>query len=138
MTINNVSGDEIIWQKNVIVKRRMLYCYPAPGVPIVDRLLTCSSYEKVGRIYCLAGVAAHVNGMVESAKGAKIIVALDGCQVACAKKAVEHAGLTVTDWICIIEQGISNNRGQLMDEEEIELIARKTRELLTKPPAYGV
>ena len=37
--------------------------------------------------------------MVESARGAKRIVALDGCQVACARKAIEHAGLKVTDWI---------------------------------------
>ena len=51
----------------------------------------------VGRIYCLAGIGAHIGGMVESAKGAKRIVALDGCQVACAKKTVEHAGLIVTD-----------------------------------------
>jgi uncharacterized metal-binding protein len=94
--------------------------------------------EKVGRIYSLAGIAAHVDGMVESARGAKRIVAMDGCPVACAKKAVEHAGLTVTDWICVTEQGISNNRGFLMDEEEIEMIAQKTRELLAKPPTYGV
>jgi len=55
--------------------------------------------EKVGRMYSLAGIAAHVDGMVESARGAKRIVAMDGCPVACAKKAVEHAGLTVSDWI---------------------------------------
>jgi uncharacterized metal-binding protein len=94
--------------------------------------------EKVGRIYCLAGIAAHVNGMVESARGAKRIVAMDGCQVACAKKAVEHAGVAVTDWICVTEQGISKNHNLLLDEEEVELITRKTRELLSKPPAYGV
>ena len=65
--------------------------------------------EGVGHIYCLAGIAAHIDGMVESAKGAKRIVALDGCQVACAKKAIEHAGLKVTDWICVTEEGIAKN-----------------------------
>ena len=47
--------------------------------------------EGGGNIYCLAGVSAHIEGMVESAKGAKRIMALDGCQVACAKHAIEHA-----------------------------------------------
>ena len=94
--------------------------------------------EKVGRIYCLAGIAAHVSGMVESARGVKRIVELDGCQVACAKKAVEHAGLKVTDWICVTEQGISKNHNLLLDEEEVELITKKTRELLARSPAYGV
>jgi uncharacterized metal-binding protein len=37
--------------------------------------------EGVGHIYCLAGIAAHIDGMVESARGAKRLVALDGCQV---------------------------------------------------------
>ena len=86
----------------------------------------------VGHIYCLAGIGAHIDGMVESARGAKRIVALDGCQVACAKKTIEHAGLTVTDWICVTEEGISKSHRLMMDEEEIELITQRTKELLTR------
>jgi len=89
--------------------------------------------EKVGHIYCLAGIAAHIGGMVESAKGAKRIVAIDGCQVACAKKAIEHAGLTVTDWICVTNEGISKNHEFMMDLEEIDLIEQRTKESLAKP-----
>ena len=88
----------------------------------------------VGHIYCLAGIGAHIDGMVESARGAKRIVALDGCQVACARKTIEHAGLTVTDWICVTEEGISKSHRLLMDEEEIELITQRTKELLASPP----
>jgi len=87
----------------------------------------------VGHIYCLTGIGAHIDSMVESAKNAKRIVALDGCHVACAKKTIEHAGLTVTDWICITEEGINKSHRLLMDEEEIELITQRTRELLAKP-----
>ena len=87
----------------------------------------------VGRIYCLAGIGAHIDGMAKSAKGAKRIVALDGCQVACAKKSIEHAGLTVTDWICVTEEGISKNHNLLLDQEEIELVTQRAKELLTKP-----
>ncbi|MBC8477671.1 MAG: putative zinc-binding protein [Dehalococcoidia bacterium] len=88
--------------------------------------------EGVGRIYCLAGIAAHIEGMVESAKGAKRIVALDGCQVACAKKAIGHAGLTVTDWICVTEEGVAKNHEFKLVSEDIELIASRTRESLAK------
>ena len=91
----------------------------------------------VGHIYCLAGIGAHIDGMVESARGAKRIVALDGCQVACAKKTIEHAGLTVTDWICVTEEGISKSHRLLMDEEEIELITQRTKELLARPINAG-
>ncbi len=84
----------------------------------------------VGRIYCLAGIGAHIDGMVESAKSAKRIVALDGCQVACAKKTIEHAGLTVTDWICVTEEGVVKNHQFKLAPEEIDLITRKTKDLL--------
>jgi len=89
--------------------------------------------EGIGRIYCLAGIGAHVDGMVESARGAKRIVALDGCQVACAKKTIEHAGLTLTDWICVTQEGINKSHEFIMDFEEIELIAQRTKESLAKP-----
>jgi len=71
--------------------------------------------------------------MVESARGAKRLVALDGCQVACAKKAIEHAGLKVTDWICVTEEGVAKNHQFKLAPEEIELIVRKTKESLTRP-----
>jgi uncharacterized metal-binding protein len=47
----------------------------------------------LGRLYCLAGIGGHIAGMVESAKSAERIVAIDGCDTACARKTIEHAGL---------------------------------------------
>jgi len=87
----------------------------------------------VGHIYCLAGIAAHIDGIVESARGARRLVALDGCQVACAKKAIEHAGLKVTDWICVTDEGISKSHNLLLEQADIEFITQRTRELLSKP-----
>ncbi len=87
----------------------------------------------IGRIYCLAGIGAHIGGMVESAKGARRLVALDGCPVACAKKTIEHAGLKVTDWICVTEEGIDKNHKFRISQDEIDLIARRTRESLARP-----
>jgi uncharacterized metal-binding protein len=91
--------------------------------------------EKVGHIYCLAGISAHIDGMVESAKTAKRIVAIDGCQVACAKKAIEHAGLMVTDWICVTNEGISKNHEFMLDEEENDLIEQRIKESLSRSVA---
>jgi len=93
--------------------------------------------EGVGRIYCLAGIGAHVDGMVESARSARRIVALDGCQVACAKKTIEHADIKVTDWICVTEEGVEKNHQFKLASEEIDLIARRIRESLAKPLGIG-
>ena len=87
----------------------------------------------VGRVYCLVGISAHIAGMVESARSAKRIVALDGCQAACAKKAIEHAGLPVTDWVCVTGEGIAKNHQFKLAPDEIDLISRRTRESLARP-----
>ena len=87
----------------------------------------------IGRIYCLAGIGAHINGTVESARGEKRIVALDGCNVACAKKTIEHAGLPVTDWICMTKEGIEKNHQFRIAPDEIDLITQSTRKSLAKP-----
>ena len=89
--------------------------------------------EGIGHIYCLAGIAAHIDGMVESAKGAKRLVALDGCQVACAKKTIEHAGLKVTDWICVTEEGIEKNHQFKLAPADIDLIVQEIKESLARP-----
>jgi uncharacterized metal-binding protein len=89
----------------------------------------------VGKIYCLAGIAAHISGMVESARSAKRLVAIDGCQVACAKKTIEHAGLKATDWICLTDEGITKSHSFALEESDIEKITQKIKESLTKPPA---
>ena len=88
--------------------------------------------EGIGKIYCLAGIGAHIKGMVESAKSAKRIVALDGCDVACAKKTIEHAGLLVTDWVCVTDEGIAKNHQFKIAAKETNLIIRRTKESLTK------
>ena len=92
----------------------------------------------VGRIYCLAGIGAHDSVMIDTTKAAKRVVAIDGCSTACAKRTLEHAELTVTDWICVTEEGISKSHRLLMDEEEIEFITQRTRESLAKPIQTGM
>jgi len=69
---------------------------------------------------------------VESAKSAKRIVALDGCDVACAKKTIEHAGLLVTDWVCVTDEGIAKNHQFKIAAKETNLIIRRTKESLAK------
>jgi uncharacterized metal-binding protein len=88
--------------------------------------------EGAGNMYCLAGIGSHHEGMIESAKSADRIVVLDGCPTACAKKTTEHAGINVTDWICVTKMGITKADNYDIKPQEIELVMQKTRELLGK------
>jgi len=57
---------------------------------VARRMARCGQ----AKMFCLAGVGAHVPGMIESTKAAKKLIAIDGCQVLCSKKILEHAGFS--------------------------------------------
>lgn len=92
----------------------------------------------VGKMYCLAGIGAHESVMLDTARAARRVVAIDGCSVACAKKTIEHAGIPVTDWICVTEEGIAKTHEFKLNAADIELIAQRTKELLSRPSATKI
>jgi uncharacterized metal-binding protein len=63
----------------------------------------------IGRFFCLAGIGSHISGMIESTKAGKMLVAIDGCSVACAKKTLEHAGFNIDEYVQVTEMGIEKN-----------------------------
>ena len=46
------------------------------------------------KMFCLAGIGANIPGIIESAKAANKLIAIDGCPVACSKKILEQARFT--------------------------------------------
>jgi len=88
--------------------------------------------QGIGTIYCLAGIGAHDSVMIDTGKAAKRVVAFDGCSVACAKRTLEHAGITVTDWVCITDEGVAKSHEFKLAPADIDLIVRRTKESLTR------
>ena len=73
---------------------------------IANQAAVTLAQEGVGRMFCLAGIGGHIPGMIESTKAGKMIVALDGCPVACAKKTLEHAGFRIDEYLQVTEMGL--------------------------------
>lgn len=90
--------------------------------------------EGVGKMYCLAGLGAHISGMIESAKSADRILVIDGCQIACGRKTVENAGLVVTDWLCITDLGIDKMHHFNITTQEVMAVSRRAKEMLSVAP----
>jgi uncharacterized metal-binding protein len=63
-----------------------------------------------GEIFCLAGLAAHLPEMIETAGQAERICVIDGCSLHCARKTVEHARLRVTDHVDLSAEDLSKSR----------------------------
>ena len=73
------------------------------------------SKEGFGKMTCLASIGAHLSGFVESAKGADLNITIDGCPVACAKKGLEHIGVTPKSHI-LSEMGYAKGKTPPSDE----------------------
>ncbi|MDD5195267.1 MAG: putative zinc-binding protein [Candidatus Omnitrophica bacterium] len=75
------------------------------------------------RMICLSGVGAHIPGMIASTKSANKIIAIDGCQVLCSKKILEHAGFNPISFN-LRELGFEKGKTQV-NKENIEKAASK-------------
>ena len=80
--------------------------------------------DGTGRFFCLAGIGGHVSGMIESTKAGKVIVAIDGCPVACAKKTLEHAGFNIDEYVEITSMGIEKNHDLNPLLSDVEKVAQ--------------
>lgn len=75
------------------------------------------------KMFCLAGIGAHIPGVIESTKAASKIIAIDGCPVACSKKTLEQAGFKVMAFN-LKDMGFEKNKTKV-NEESIEKVASK-------------
>lgn len=74
--------------------------------------------EEQGKMFCLAGIGGHVNNIIEKAKASDTVIAIDGCGVKCALKALEEADVPIKHHIILTELGVEKN-GNLLTEPEL-------------------
>jgi len=66
--------------------------------------------EGFGKMFCLAGIGGHLGGFVQSAKDVPAMVAVDGCEVGCAKAILDHAKIPTKNYLVLTELGIEKNK----------------------------
>ena len=86
----------------------------------------------MGKFFCLAGIGGHVSGMIESTKAGKILVAIDGCSVACAKKTLEHAGFQADEYVQVTEMGVEKNHGFDYPQSEVNKVANHLKDRISQ------
>jgi len=93
--------------------------------------------EGIGEIYCLAGLAAHIPEMIEVARAAKRICVVDGCALQCARKTLEHVGLTVTDQLDLSAEDMPKGRDFERVQQDVLFTVKLVKQRL-REPAKGV
>lgn len=62
--------------------------------------------EGFGKMFCLAGIGGQLSGFVQSAKDVPKMVAIDGCQVGCARAILEQAQVPLKNYVVLTDLGI--------------------------------
>jgi len=100
--------------------------FPCSGGSNVGKIASQAAMDLTalhkGRMYCLAGIGGHVDCIIGTTKAAKKLVAIDGCQVQCAKKTLEHAGFGVDVHVVVTELGIKKIYDFMMDLDDVNRV----------------
>lgn len=101
-----------------------------PTCQIANQAAIELAKEKVAGFFCLAGVGAHIKGLVKSGKDADLMISIDGCPVQCTAKTLQHAEIEPAIQIIVTELGIEKSHDILGDEEGCSIVVNKVKEEL--------
>lgn len=94
---------------------------------LTDRVARKMAKCGQAKMFCLAGVGAHIPGMLESMKAAGKIISIDGCQVLCSKKILEHAGFHPISFN-LKDMGFEKGKTKVDDEAVVKALSKITGE----------
>jgi uncharacterized metal-binding protein len=110
---------------------RVVTCSGGSNVgQIANQAAVSLAGEKVAGFFCLAGIGAHIKGMVNSGKEADLIISIDGCPVQCAAKTMQHAEIEPAIQVIVTEFGIEKSHDMIVDENICARVIEKVKEEL--------
>lgn len=97
---------------------------------IADRAARELMFAGEGTMFCLAGLGADIQGMVQTARDADLNLVIDGCPVDCAKKNFDRHELTNYRQIKVTDLGIEKTKGVRCTDEQVDTVIAKAKEVL--------
>ena len=91
---------------------------------IADHAAEKLTADGAGKMSCLAGIGGRVSGLMEIAKSAKLILAIDGCPLHCARNTLEKAGFTKFEHLCLADLGMEKGKTPPTDQAVATVVAR--------------
>lgn len=96
---------------------------------LANRAAVELTQEGFGKLFCLAGIGAHLSRFVQAAKDIPHLVVIEGCEIGCAKGVLEQAGVPVGSYLVITGLGIGKNKEMNLQREEIDRIKQAVTDL---------
>ena len=85
--------------------------------------------EGFGKMFCLAGIGGNLSSFVQSAKDTPRMIAIDGCDVGCAKAILERAEVPLKDYVVLTTLGIEKNKDFKLKESEIGKVKEEIKKI---------
>jgi uncharacterized metal-binding protein len=97
---------------------------------VADRAARELMFKGAGKMFCLVGIAAGIEGMVQAAKDADLNIVIDGCPMECGKKAFDRAGVTNYMVIRVTDLGIEKVKGVRATDEQVAAVVVKVKKAM--------
>ena len=116
-------------------KRNVLFYACSGGAnvaEIADRAARELMFACEGTMFCLAGLGAGIEGMIQTAKDADLNVVIDGCPLDCAKKVFDNCGVTNYLQIKVTDLGLEKTKGVRATDEQVQKVVAKAKDVLAQ------
>jgi len=96
---------------------------------IADKAARQLTKDGVGKMFCTAGIGGRVGGIMKTTESADRILAIDGCQLNCAKNTLEQAGFNEFRHLQVADTGLEKGKSPAT-EENIAKVVDRGKEML--------
>jgi uncharacterized metal-binding protein len=87
--------------------------------------------EGLGTMFCLAGLGAGIDGMVQQARDADLNVVIDGCPMDCARKIFEKLELDNVHFVRVTDMGLEKKpKGTRATDGEVATIVDQVKQAM--------
>ncbi len=99
---------------------------------VADRAARELMFEGLGPMFCLAGLGAGVQGMIQTAKSADLNVVIEGCPLDCAKSIFDRVGVENYVQVKVSDLGLEKVKGVRATEGQVATVVAKVKEVLAE------
>ena len=88
--------------------------------------------EGFGKMFCLAGIGGQLSGFVQSAQDVPVMVAIEGCQVGCAKAILENVQVPMKHYLVITDESIEKNKNFNLQRADIDRVKAAVKRVVSQ------
>ena len=93
---------------------------------ISDQAARKLTRDGLGKMFCLAGIGGKIAGIIEKTQTASKVLAIDGCDLDCAKNCLHHAGFGEFKHFRVTDLGIQKGQAAISDENVAKVVQHAT------------